>query len=50
MVELAAMPPFTRREYHQESIYDIDFTIEDELGHSYDGVHSFLMDLKLVIF
>ena len=27
MVELVAMPPFTRREYHQESLYDIDFTI-----------------------
>ena len=49
MVELVAMPPFTKWEYHQESLYDIDFIVEDEMGHSYDSGHAFLMDLKLVI-
>ena len=49
MVEVAAMPPITQWEYHQEIIYDIAFTVEDELGHSYDSGRSFLRDLKLVI-
>ena len=49
MVELAAMPSFTRQEYHQESLYGIAFTVEDELGHSYYSGCSFLRDLKLVI-
>ena len=49
MVELVAMPPFTRQEYHHESLYDIAFTVEDELGHSYESGRAFLRDLKLVI-
>ena len=49
MVELAAMPPFTRQEYHQESLFDIALIIEEELGHSYESGRVFLMDFKLVI-
>ena len=49
MVELAAMHPFTWQEYNQESLSDIAFTIEEELGHSYKSGHVFLRDLKLVI-
>ena len=49
MIELSALPPFTRREYHQESQYDIALTVEEELEHSYDSGRAFLRDLKLVI-
>ena len=49
MVELAVMPPFTQQEYHKEILSDIDFTIEEELGHSYESGRSFLRDMKLVI-
>ena len=49
MVELAAMPPFTWKKYHQEILSGIDFTIEEELGHSYESGHVLLRDLKVVI-
>eukprot|EP01018_Ginkgo_biloba_P007841 Gb_06198 [translate_table: standard] len=49
MVELAALPPFTRREYHQESLPDIALTVKEELDHSFESGRAFLRDLKLVI-
>ncbi|GLJ12793.1 hypothetical protein SUGI_0197940 [Cryptomeria japonica] len=48
MVELAAMPPFTRREYYQESLSEIALTVEEDLEPAYQNGRSFLRDLKLV--
>ncbi|KAH9301320.1 hypothetical protein KI387_012903, partial [Taxus chinensis] len=48
MVELAAMPSFTRKEYYQESLSEIALTMEEDLDHTYQNGRSFLRDLKLV--
>lgn len=46
-VEIAAMPPFQRPEYH-DSIKEIAATVQ-ELGSSHQNGLSFLRDLKLVL-
>ncbi|KAH9290309.1 hypothetical protein KI387_034426, partial [Taxus chinensis] len=48
MVELAAMPSFTRKEYYQESLSEMALTVEEDLDHTYQNGRSFLRDLKLV--
>ncbi|KAH9324806.1 hypothetical protein KI387_004984 [Taxus chinensis] len=48
MVELAAMPSFTRKEYYQESLSEMALTVEEDLDNTYQNGRSFLRDLKLV--
>ncbi|KAH9326448.1 hypothetical protein KI387_006626, partial [Taxus chinensis] len=48
MVELAAMPSFTQKEYYQESLSEMALTVEEDLDHTYQNGCSFLRDLKLV--
>ncbi|KAH9320477.1 hypothetical protein KI387_015116 [Taxus chinensis] len=48
MVELAAMPSFTRKEYYQEGLSEMALTVEEDLDHTYQNGRSFLRDLKLV--